>query len=329
MKKLFYISLASVLMISCAKENSDVFVPYANNPLNDTVWTAEPLATASVNQLGELFSVAPKLDSFEVVPGATIKSTHDLEVTFPPASCNAPNGTPVTGRVKVEIIYLRTKGDMIRAARPTTSFNRLLESGGAVYIKVTKDGQEVVPAPNKTIIIKLRDANPNSLMKVFYGEQSSTSTPGNNFGFTWVPAPDSARVVPFQRQDTSGSIIRGYDLFSKRFRWVNCDYFIDSTLPKTRINTLLPVNFTNSNSSVYAVFKEQKIVVRLNSEVSSRTFFTINMPLNKNITLIALSKIGDDLFLASKDFLVVPNLTTQLSPERKTKQQITQFLDAL
>ncbi len=140
----------------------------------------------------------------------------------------------------------------------------------------------------------------------------------------------SSKVNTYEHRDNAtGIVTRGYELLSKRLRWVNAAYFIDSTQPRTRINAFLPPNFTNSNTSAFAVIKDQRIVVRLNPELSNRTFFAVNIPLNKSITIVAISKIGEDLYWSAKEVTTTPNITLSLQPEKKTKQQIVQLLDAL
>lgn len=327
MKNVVYILLLSVLVASCSKENSDVFQPYTNNPLNDTTWVEQPAVTSSVNRLTEIFSTATKSDSIEVSVGATMKVSEFLEVTLPPLFAKFSNGAAVQGKARVEVTFLRRKGDYIRFDRPTTSFGKILESGGAVFIRVIKEGQELIPDAARAITLRIRDVNPLPNMKVFYGEQALTSA--NASSFNWVQSTDtSGNVKIYTKQDSSG-IYYGYEFVTKKFNWVNCDRFIDSTLPKTRISAVLPPNFTSSNTAVYAVFKDQKIIVRLNAEYLTRSFFAVNMPIGKKITLVSISKIGDDLYLATKDPIVEANLRVSLTPERKTKAEIDTFLDAL
>ncbi|TDH28067.1 hypothetical protein EXU57_06280 [Segetibacter sp. 3557_3] len=315
---------------SCAKETSDSFYPYGSNPLNDTVWVAEPGAAAAVHKLEKSLDQAANNGSVNAVAGGMISFPRDLEMIFPPSAFAYPNGTLATGAVNLEVIYLKTKGDMVRFARPTTSFHRLLESGGAVHIKASKEGQELGLAAGKSIMIRFREPNTNPLMRVFYGEQNAGSTPpGTNSGFTWVPAADSSRVATFQRQDSMGGVFRGYEMISARFAWVNCDYFVDTSKPRTRVNAILPPNFTNTNTSVYAILRDQRIVVRLDADYLSRTFFAPALPIGSNVSLVALGIIGDQLYYGAKQLNVSADALLRLEPEKKTKSEINTFLDQL
>ena len=332
MKNVAFIFLLSILLSSCAKENSDSFYPYNNNALNDTSWVAQPSLSASINSIPTVLSFATKGDSVQVTTTTKVRFSEFLEVTFPAAFCKFPNGAAVTGKVKVEITHLRKNGDFIRFARPTTSYGKLLVSGGSFFIRVLKEGQELIMDPGKSIKLHIRDANPVSNMDVFYGATNLQAPlpAGTNPAFTWVQNTDPASVVaPVTRQDSLLGIFRGYDLTATKFNWVNCDYFIDSTQPKTRISTILPANFTNANTMVFAAFKDQKVVVQLYADMASRSFTAPNIPINKRIILVSISKIDDDLFLGTAEVNVENNIRVNLTPEKKTKAQIEQFLDAL
>jgi hypothetical protein len=328
MKKAFYTTLLCTLLISCVKESSDEFFAYPNSPLNDTAWIAPAsLAAAPVQQIPSLLSFQPYTDSFDVATGATARFAGNLQIAFPAGSLNLLNGSPVTGKIQVQVLHLKSRGDMVRYAIPTTSYNRLLESAGAFFVKAVKDGQELAVVPGKSIAIKFAVANPLPLMKVFYGMQTPNAAPGQNTPFNWIPSADSVRT--FEQRDSLSNVIRGYEMSVRQLGWVNCNSFIDSTQPRSPAHILLAANFTNANTSVYAVFKEQKVVVQLSPELASRSFLAQTLPLNKNIIFISLSKIGDDLYLGIKETAVTSGLALTLKPEKKTKQQVIQYLETL
>ncbi len=332
MKNVFVILLTSILFTACSKENSDSFFPYPTIPANDTAWVQQVPVTAPVNKLMESLSLPSVVDSFNVQVGATIRASEFLQVTFPPNCFAFANGATYTGNAKVEVIHLRRKGDMVRYSRPTTSFGRLLKSGGAFFVRATKDGQELILATNKQIKLKFTDPTPVNDMRVFYGiEGVQPPFPaGTNPSFTWTPAQDSSRISTFQQFDSTLGIIRGYELLSQKLRWVNADYFTDTTQTiRTRLDVLLPLNFTNANTSVFAVFTADKTVVQLNPEISSRSFNTVNIPVGRSVTLISLSKIGDVLYMSTRSIVTANNHPESLIPEIKTKAQILQFLDNL
>lgn len=323
MKKVLYIIILSITLCSCAKEHSDVFVPYPGNSLNDTVWVERPAANAPVNQITDAISFSAKEDVIDATNDGKARFSEFVEVDIPARSFALQNGTVVSGNVRVELVHLRTKGDMVRFSKPTTSFNRLLESAGEFLIRAFKENQPLVLVQGKSFKFRFRSPSTVQDTKVFYGEHS----PSNPFpgAFTWITANDSSSVRSFQ--DSLGT--RGYSVTTQKLGWINCATFSDSTQAKTRINAITPLNFTNSNTTVFAVFKDQKTVVQLTPDPSSRTFHAVNIPLNKTITLLSISRINDDFYLASKEVVVMPDLTSKLEPQKKSKQELVQFLEGL
>ncbi len=332
MTKLYILLLTGILFISCAKNDAEVFVAYPDDPTNDTVWVSQPSVTAPVYKIPEIFSSAPGEDSFDATSGANMHFSNVLDITFPAGAFKFANGGAVTGKVKTQVTHLQKKGDFIRLALQTTSFDRLLATGGAFFIRVTKDGQELVLEPGKNITLLIRDASPVNNMKVFYREQILLPPVllAINSMFTWAPGTDTSNVNVFSGQDAIGTY-KGYELISKRLNWISCNYVIDAPTnqSKTRTTVVLPLNCTNKNSLVFAVFKDHKTILQLEGYSASKSFVVENIPENKKIILVSISKIGEDLFLGSKEATVDKNVRVNITPEKKTKAEIERFLDAL
>ncbi len=310
--------IIAVIFVSCNKEPSDEFYVDPNNPVNDTAWRDNVLPDAPVNKIFQLFTPSTQTDSFDVQRDHKLLFNDYLQITFPGNACEGQNGEKISGWAKIKVDYLETKGDLIRFRRSTTSDDKLLESGGVFNIEVTQNGQQLKIASNKFIIIRYRNSKTDTDMKVFYGD----TTVANIDSFTWVPATDVERVNTW-----SDSGIGGYEMFSKRFNWINCDKFAD-TDPNTKLFATLPVNFTNNNTTVYIVFKDMLSVVRMYPDVDNRLFYFNNLPLS-NVTIVSISKIGDNLYLGTKQTTVTENLVVKLSPEKKTEKEITDYINSL
>lgn len=335
MKRFFTLFIVVATFWSCAKENSDTFFPYPDNSINDTTWTPALTTNAQARVIPDLFSVPVTLDSINISNGGVIHVSDLLDIVFPVSACTFLSGSNVggvcSGIIKVEVTHLRKKGDMVRNAKPTTSFGKILITGSAFNVRAFQNGIELGLAPGKEIKLSFKEPNPVNDMRVFYGvtNPGANQPAGTNPHFTWLQSTDSSRVIPFTRTDSLQNITRGYDLWSRKMNWINCDFFYDSTQPKTRINTILSPNFTNNNTMVYAVFKNLRSVVMLNAEFSSRSFTTFNMPIGENITLVSISKIGDSFYLGKMETTVSAGLAATIQPERKSKAEIIQYLNSL
>jgi len=332
MKRLIYIVCVLALVTSCKKDNSFEFYPYTNNELNDTTWYNTVAPQARVRQLDSVFAVFPKADSVDCINGGTVTLGDSISITFPPSFCSGSNA-PASGKVKIEAIQLKQKGDMVRMAKPTMSYGSLLVTGGSVFIRVTYNGQELQLAPGKLITVRLFNKFSNTSlsgdMRVFYGKEDAFPATAAQ-RFTWVPWVDSPanRVVPVTaQQGTTG--MTGYQFFSNRFGWVNCDYFSDSSQPRTKASVILPLNFTNANTHVFAVVKSPDVVAQLYGNPQTKTFGINNIYTGKVVTFVSLSFIAGKLYLGMKEVTTTSNMTVHLTPVQMPVQNIMTLLNGL
>lgn len=346
MKKIIFISTAlfAFFFTSCKKELSDDFNLYTGNPLNDTVWVRNVSGSASVNELIGLLSPTIVIDSFEVSRDTTLSYGDSLEVFISGSSLigtgtgGGPAGSIAPGKVRLEIIRLKTKGDFIKLYKPTTANNYLLETGGAFFIRISRDGKELALAPGKTIRIRFSDTEAvKNNMQLFNGAETTPFPPFPfnyiDTNFTWVRDADTSYLKTFQKTVTTQSqttVINGYEIVSGNLRWLSAERYVDSTRQKTKITAILPPNFTNKNTAVFAVFTDQKTIVNLKADFASRSFAAINIPLLSKIKVISISRIGGDLYLGTKDVNDVGSVTAyQVKPDRASLKDILLFLNSL
>src|SRR5215467_9612563 len=113
MIRYLWVIIITVIFVSCKKEASDDFILDTTNPANDTTWKTNILADAPVNDIFELLSVTSQTDSFDA---KTDRMTlfNDYLIKFPGNSCKGEGGENISGTIKIEVDYLKTRGDMIR-----------------------------------------------------------------------------------------------------------------------------------------------------------------------------------------------------------------------
>ncbi len=333
MKKIICILSVIVVMVSCKKENSNEFFPYPGNELNDTSWHSIVPSNAKVRQLDSIFNEAPFSDSIHIMQGGTLvfnDSPGLIRIYFPPYFCMIP-GTLIQGKVKVEVKLLKTKGDMVKADRPTMSYGSLLITGGALHVRATYNGQELPMTQGASLdiemITKMSNAAPSQHMKIFYGKENAYPSTAVQ-QFTWLPSTDSLNIA-WSFTDTLTQR-NGYLFQSTRFGWVNCDYFSDSSQPRTKAVVTLPPNFTNANTNVYAILHSpDDIVAQLMGDAVAKNFSINNIYTGKLTTLVSISYIDGNLYLGSAQTTITPNMNVNIAPQQKTKQQIESFLDNL
>jgi hypothetical protein len=334
MKKIILILSVIVVVVSCKKENSNEFFPYPGNDLNDTNWYSIVPSSAKVRQLDSIFNEVAFSDSMHIMQGGTLifnDSPGLIRIFFPPYFCMIP-GTIIQGKVKIEVKLLKTKGDMVKTDRPTMSYGSLLVTGGALHIRATYNGQELPMTQGASLdiemISKMSNNNaPSQNMKIFYGKENAYPSTAVQT-FTWLPSTDSAnRAWAFTDSSTQRN---GYYFQTTRFGWVNCDYFSDSSQPRTKAVVTLPPNFTNANTNVYAVLHSpDDIVAQLMGDAVAKNFSISNIYTGKLCTFVTLSYINGNLYLGSTQTTITQNMNVNIAPQQKTKQQIESFLDNL
>ena len=338
MKRLLVIigCLSALFFTACNKELSDNFTTYPDHPLNDTAWVKNVANTASINDLFDVIVPDIIVDSFNAGTSGTLRYGDSLEIAYDSSSF-VTNGTSSTlsGKARIEITQLKRKGDFIKIFRPTTTSNgSLLETGGGLYIRASKDDKELSVATGKTIQIKYSDldsSKPN--MQIFYGREGiPVPIRGIDTSFSWIRDFDTSYLSTWSKISTNPLVpsYYGYTVKSKNLHWITADRYVDSTLPKTKVTAILSPNYTNKNTAVFAVFANQKTVVSLRGDYASRSFFANNIPLKSAIKLVSLSKIGGDFYLGVKDISSVATVTSYtIVPDKKSLSEIIKFLNSL
>ena len=288
-KIIFYLLLiASVTLSSCQKD-LDQFVPDPStgyDTLYNTIDNTMPVADLKYNLLLPIYK-----DSFNLGTATTnVNTGSGLQCNFIPGSIYNAANTPVTGKIFIETYLLKTKGDMIRMSTPTTSNGRMLVSGGEFFVRLTKDGGELNLGSH--YYIKYDDPAPASLMTRFDGDETNPAI------FNWLPTQDSLGSL--------STLNQSYLLSTNRLHWINCDYFYDTSgIPRTTVSANLPSTYTNANTVAYTVFNDIRSVTGMYGNATTRKFCSGKLPANKIITVVIISKQGNDYFLGHEQVTTV------------------------
>ena len=262
------------------------------------------------------------LDSVDATTGSTFQTSKGLTVIVLPMSLQLSNGQLATGKIHVETMLIRQRGDMVRLDKPTTSFGRVLISGGEIFVRIRKDNEELSLAPGKTIYIRYNDSSPSSLMKLFYGDESNPER------FNWVSSTSNG-------YGAVGVNSQGYELVSDRLRWINCDYFADSSGSRVNVTASLPTDYTNANTSVYLVFKDIKSVAGMYGDAASRKFYSSKVPSGKVAVVVSITKKGTNSYYLGHETITTGQTSlngTQvvpLKPQPTSLSDIKAYLNTL
>ena len=275
---IFFLLSTFILLNSCQKD-VDLVVPNGTTIGADTNWVATISASSPVSELKHALNRDFFTDSIDCSTGGTINTQEGLTLILPPQSLQLSNGLPAAGKIYAESMLINQRGDMVKMDRPTTSNNRLLTSGGEIFVKLRKDAEELHLAPGKRIYLKYADPSPSTGMRIFYGDENNPDR------FNWLPNQDSAGI----NTSIQGGFT-GYELSSGNLRWINCDRFTDTSGTRVNIVASLPIDYTNANTVVYLVFHDIKSVMNMYGDAATKKFSSPKIPSGKAITLVSITK---------------------------------------
>jgi hypothetical protein len=328
-KVLNIILFAAIIGATGCQKDFDIFVPDATQVTTDSLWIDNQVQLQNCNaiQLANELLLAPKTDSFTISTGGSF-TFENTEIIIPAnAFASFIGGTVATGKAQIVLNLLRKKGDLIRFHKPTESDGRLLETGGILRVLITKDNNPLILLPGKNITIKYLASNIKE-MKVFSGLPLGNVFPAAPLAFGWAKN-DSASVTSFVRQNTNDS---GYSVQTNKLNWINVANYRDSNVAQKRLVVSLPRDFNNTNTSVFAVFKNLNSVLEIYPDFPNKIFRIDRIPAQRPLIIIAITKLKNDVYFIARKEIETNTTASQvvsLVPERKSLSDIKAMLDAL
>jgi hypothetical protein len=324
-KKILFVFVAGVFFVTACQKNTDIFVPDPGQPNGpDTSWKSIITVNMPVSVLKNNLILQPYQDSINVNSNiASIVTPFGIQVNFPPNSCATAAGQIIIGKVQVELILVKKKGDMIRLNLPTTNNDSLLVTAGQIFIRLKREGQIVQLAPNVRINITYVDLPVNPQMKLFMGDESNAER------FNWLPNPDLV----------NNTIIAGtqaYQVYTNRLRWISIAQVFDVTnTSRVYVAADLAPYFTNTNTVAFTVFNDMRSVVAMHGDLNTRKFISGKLPVGKQITVVVISKQGSDYYLGFKSATTTLSTTGPVNqlvhvvPIKRSLPEILAYLSSL
>lgn len=317
MNRFFILLLAATTCLLGCDKSYEKFEPDDDS---DTLWASDLATTLSINNINQNLELEPLIDSVSTQNGGIISFPNNITVTFP-ANAFSLNGSPFTdGKAMIKFLLITKKGDMVRMCLPSQSNGYLLESGGEIYLEASNYGKILSLVPGKQIIIDYKSSSsPNSLMKGFSGVKPINVT-GPYSCFNWILDDTNIKV-----STTSD----GYQVITNNLNWINSDYFNDTAATKTTVALTMPINFTNTNTYTFIVYKNSNSVMQFDADASNKIWVKNNVPINKQVVFISISKLNGNYYLGISDSYTTNNQHVVLKPSKQTLQDILSYLSSL
>jgi hypothetical protein len=337
-KPIIGIALLALASQAC-KQDIEEFIVERREPIDSLAakrWN--PLApalndtTIAINQLFKNLVAKPEVKTVNLTSGGTYTFANGCTVRLAPNSCTGGNGQVASGAAQLEVILIRSRGDMVQYRMETISDGKLLESGGQMFVRVSQNNQELSLVNNQAVAISYSiPSSPNGTMKIFNG------TEGSDGRVNWVVNRDSTVNNVFARRDSFSNNYL-YDLSCNRLRWINCDYFYSDTANLVKYYVQMADSFTNVNTGVFTVFRNLNAMLALQGDSTTRKFGVPNgyrgVPAGSAVTFVSISRLGRDstdfrYYLGTSNVNITGNVTYPLNPVRKTLAEIRTFLNTL
>ena len=318
--------LAITLFVSCKKESS-------------TVGGLPPVDTSNTKQiLSNLFAgtrTMTPVQSREITAGSlqVVYGNMNTRLIFYPNSFKDKNGSIITsGQIDVQFREMYAPGQVIANRSSATAFGRLLQSGGQVYIKAYRSGQEVFPTVYG-IGFAVANTVASAPMALFYGNNTS----GDSI-VTWEQSrPNAGTIVTGAFTDTTnGAAYYQFDSCTN-FNWINCDYFYNITGQElTNISLVSKDTFglDKTNTQVFLVFPSINSVTYMQMFDPATKIWSLSqnyqVPVNMNFHAVSLS-LRNGLYYYSeiKNLTVANNFVDTLRPEQKSLPDVLTALTNL
>lgn len=313
--KIFILGIFAISMYSCSK---DRLIPVEVETVTEEVNPFKDKVFEDTRNLSVLSKAASKQSKY------TINSAKDLPITTTKGTQlwiydfnlrSQQNGS-VSYPFDIEIIELYTLKDMILHRKPTTSYNDMLVTGGAIYLNVRKNGNTLKVNPNYPPNVSIPTKKIDNSMWLFYEGYD------RNEQFTWMEAPKDS-IGGQGGIDRFPIIIGGkgaYEIFPRQFGWINCDKFLDYVGEQTEVSFVSPKVGLES-IAIFMVFPSISSVIQVYNGKS------LSVPVGEDVKIVALAQTKDGLvFSFFKDIKVEKQQTVEIDLKETTEKD---FLEAL
>ena len=313
MKILYSIVASFLLLVSCRYDSHKV-----------PSIAAELLGLSDQQNPVQTFEISPRSDTL-------ITGIHGTKVYIKANSLLFEDGEPVASPVILHLKEVYSLSDMILNGLSTTSDGGLLQTSGMIHLTASSHGKEVELDPKRPVKIhfnKITEAHP---MRTYLGKKDSMVIDweldtANRADTLYFSTSERSTVTLGYTQDTTviDSLIYGivardtfltgrvrsappvpgdfYELHTTKLGWINCDFFIFS-----KDNLDLFIEGTDpSTTRNYLVFKNYRSIMPGWVTEAGKIMFQ-NIPIDSEVIVFSIKKIGKDYFLASKALMANKN----------------------
>ncbi len=312
-------TITTVTILSCKKERM------SPTPTQGT--------TQNLSALFEQKAAPKQTFTIDANQYQTITGAKGTILNIQPGSFKNLSGQVATGNVTIELREIYSKADMIFSKAPTVSNEKLLVSGGELFIQAFQNGSSLYLASSNSISAMVPAINPGP-MKEFYVNWSSWQ--GEEWQSLNWQSPEAFNdsiilIDDTTNFDSTNYVYPTYYYFNiDGLNWINCDYFYDSPGPFTDIEVVVPPAFSGANCEVFVSFDGLNSVAGLADYDVNHSFEAYsNFPQGLNVHIVAIANINGQYYSAFVPATLSANFSTNITLTATTMSQIIADVNAL
>lgn len=335
MKKLFTILLFPFLFASCYDNSIDSFELYPGLELNDVTWSNSPIDLSKTSALVQDLVLETKTLSFYAANGATWNLNDKTQIILPANGYTNSSGVALTGSLFVDAVLLSKKGDYVRNLLPSTTASAIVEYGAnSFYLSLRKnDLTEAKLAGGSFITVSAKDTTAQTTQLLSFSE---TILPLNNDNplrwFVNTNASNGSLQLKNSLPISAYGSRKGFEISTnKTGNYITTAKPYNPPSTTSRVDVVMPANFTNKNTIVFAVFENKNIVLRLTPDPNNKTYYYNAMPATERVNFVSVSLIDNKIYYGSNAVTITPNGVYKVNPANEpiTSTKLKAYLDLL
>jgi hypothetical protein len=282
-------------------------------------------------------------------------------ISINPYDLVTENGQTIGKNIEVELKELTNQTQLVRNNVQTTSDGQLLVSGGAYFINLTSDGQQLKLKAGKKLWVEFpkltskemylfygqRDTlgqlnwqqaeemfenKPKQKVKIVVKADTSTSEIDAILGYIENESnrpltPQEKKVLEKQKKNEAlaNKVYKAIEL--KKFGWINCDRFYEVS-NKTNLQYSFSDKDSIVSANVYLVFKDinsvmQNVYFSFDSKEFNSGFEDV--PVGAKTQLIAFSVKNGKAYTYKSNLVTKVNETINLTLSETTEAQLNEL----
>jgi hypothetical protein len=310
---ILYIFLALILNSCRKKEVINIITP----PI-----PVHPQDSSKIDKFFETNMVASQFFTINASTDQVLVGKQGTIISINKGAFKNQAGVPVDGgMISIELKEIYTKGDMISSGIFPVAYSRPLVSGGEFYFLAKQNGADLIIKDTGLIYFKLPyNVTDTNTMSVF--NSLSTILQSKTDTLDWGTGVRAVRTI-----DSAG--IKQYFFTIDRMYWINCDYFMNSAIPKTTVYAdIADTVFNYTNTMVFFALKNMRTASYL-SQYPNKDFRVYNIPIGIDVTFIAIAERNGQYYMGYADSTIVSGHRQPMSLNKCTLADIKSKLATL